>query len=128
MNSDRNKRETVQRTNVTKEIRKIGILDFFDNFLFSFQASRIEIECEKYYGKTPQVKITEFDMGKATNNSQINTIFIPTHLEQICAELIRNAVRATVENNLDLPPVEIIISRAKENITIKISGYNICKF
>ncbi|CBY35421.1 unnamed protein product [Oikopleura dioica] len=107
MNSDRNKRETVQRTNVTKEIRKI--------------ASRIEIECEKYYGKTPQVKITEFDMGKATNNSQINTIFIPTHLEQICAELIRNAVRATVENNLDLPPVEIIISRAKENITIKIS-------
>ena len=63
-------------------------------------------------------------MGKATNNSQINTIFIPTHLEQICAELIRNAVRATVENNPDLPPVEIIISRAKENITIKISGNN----
>ncbi|CAG5090117.1 Oidioi.mRNA.OKI2018_I69.PAR.g12468.t1.cds [Oikopleura dioica] len=107
MNSDRQKRETVQRTNVTKEIRKIAL--------------KIETECKKYYGKSPSVKITEFDMGKATNDSQINTIFIPSHLEQICAELIRNAVRATVENNPDLPPVEIIISRANDNVTIKIS-------
>lgn len=52
----------------------------------------------------------------------VETIYIPSHLEEITYNTIKNAMRATIEQNSDsLPPVNILISKGKNNITIKVS-------
>jgi hypothetical protein len=56
--------------------------------------------------------------------------FIPSHLEYILLELLKNAFRATVEHHhigkdafypTDLPPVKILIATGKDYVTIRIS-------
>lgn len=58
--------------------------------------------CELKYGVRPRVSI----------DGQIDTAFayVPTHLEYILTELLKNAFRATVENGKEREPVEITIA------------------
>ena len=53
---------------------------------------------------------------------KVETIFIPVHLEEICYNMIKNAMRATIEHNEEpMPPLKILISKGKNNVVIKIS-------
>lgn len=58
--------------------------------------------CELKYGVRPRVSI----------NGQVDTTFahVPTHLEYILTELLKNAFRATVENGKEREPIEITIA------------------
>ena len=49
--------------------------------------------------------------------------FVPDHLDRIVYELLKNALRATVEKNPNVPDVEVLISKGAENICIKISDF-----
>ncbi|KAJ3123483.1 hypothetical protein HK098_001871 [Nowakowskiella sp. JEL0407] len=73
--------------------------------------------CEINYGSAPEFSI----------NGDIDTIvtYLPVHLEYILLELLKNAMRATVERSNrigrpDHPPVEITICRGVEEVSIRI--------
>jgi pyruvate dehydrogenase kinase 2/3/4 len=74
--------------------------------------------CARKYGDAPDVII----------NGRLDLTFpyIPTHLHYILLELLKNAMRATVEKHgvyAHLPPITVIIADAPENedIVIKVS-------
>jgi len=74
--------------------------------------------CNRKFGRVPEVNI----------NGRIDLTFayIPTHLHYILLELLKNAMRATIEHHgidtIRLPPVEVIIADGSENedVVIKI--------
>lgn len=56
----------------------------------------------------------------------LNFAYVPGHLSHICFELLKNSLRAVVErygheNEDALPPIKVIVSEGREDITIKIS-------
>lgn len=63
--------------------------------------------CELRYGVRPSVII----------NGETETIFahVPTHLEYIVTELLKNAFRATVENGQEREPIVITIAASPES-------------
>lgn len=74
--------------------------------------------CSRKYGDAPVVEI----------NGRLDLTFpyVPTHLHYILLELLKNAMRATVEKHgmySDLPPVVVIIADSPENedIVIKVA-------
>ena len=74
--------------------------------------------CSRKYGDAPVVEI----------NGRLDLTFpyIPTHLHYILLELLKNAMRATVEKHgiySDLPPVVVIIADSPDNedIVIKVA-------
>lgn len=72
------------------------------------------------YADAPQVNI----VTPQRNIDSITLQYIPSHLYHIVFELLKNSMRATVECHQDedvLPPIEVILVRAKEDVTIKIS-------
>ena len=77
-------------------------------------------ECSRYYGHTANVIVTNVDGEESPEN--IKMTFVPDHLNRIVYELIRNALRATVEKCYpQLPPVHVVIAKGKSNICLKIS-------
>ncbi|KAI8145966.1 mitochondrial branched-chain alpha-ketoacid dehydrogenase kinase-domain-containing protein [Fennellomyces sp. T-0311] len=76
--------------------------------------------CEEYYGlfKAPEVQM--FCPG------DIEFMYVPSHLNHMLFELLKNSLRAVVERfGVDYedqyPPIKLIIAHGKEDITIKIS-------
>ncbi|KAG2223130.1 hypothetical protein INT45_005686 [Circinella minor] len=76
--------------------------------------------CEDYYGlfKAPEVEI--YCPG------DIQFMYVPSHLNHMLFELLKNSLRAVVENfgvdyEDEYPPVKVSIAHGKEDITIKIS-------
>jgi pyruvate dehydrogenase kinase 2/3/4 len=75
--------------------------------------------CERKYGVAPDLEI----------NGRLDLTFpyMPTHLHYILLELLKNAMRATVENHGvdadDYPPVGVIIAdgTANEDVVIKVT-------
>lgn len=63
--------------------------------------------CELKYGVRPSVII----------NGEMETIFahVPTHLEYIVTELLKNAFRATVENGQEREPIVVTIAASPES-------------
>ena len=82
-------------------------------------AKKAKLDCKRYYGKTADVKIT--NVFEEETPESISMTFIPDHLDRIVYELLKNSLRATVENNESMPPVEVLISKGKQNIIVKIS-------
>lgn len=103
--SERFSRGVIQNTNVTSEIQDM--------------ATKAKLDCKRYYGKTADVKIT--NVFEEETPESISMTFIPDHLDRIVYELLKNSLRATVENNESMPPVEVLISKGKQNIIVKIS-------
>lgn len=64
--------------------------------------------CELKYGVRPRVTI----------NGQPDTriAHVPTHLEYIATELLKNAFRATIETNQEREPVEVTIAASPESL------------
>ncbi|KAH8106517.1 alpha-ketoacid dehydrogenase kinase [Phellopilus nigrolimitatus] len=76
--------------------------------------------CEEHYGmfQGPPVQLI--------CAPQLNFAYVPGHLSHICFELLKNSLRAVVERfgagDADkLPPIKVVVSEGREDITIKIS-------
>ncbi|XP_021362505.1 pyruvate dehydrogenase (acetyl-transferring) kinase isozyme 3, mitochondrial-like isoform X2 [Mizuhopecten yessoensis] len=78
--------------------------------------------CEGYYLTAPEMDVTclnTYDEGK-----KIQIAFVSSHLLHILIEILKNAMRATVEthSNKDIiPKISVQITKGKEDLTIKIS-------
>lgn len=74
--------------------------------------------CETYYGVTPTVRI------QSPHPNETFT-YVPAHLHYILTELLKNALRATVNfhgvDKAEFPAVEVVIARGRSDVTIKIS-------
>ncbi|KAG8236474.1 hypothetical protein J437_LFUL016974 [Ladona fulva] len=62
----------------------------------------------------------------------IQTVYVPSHLYHMLFELFKNSMRAVVENHSpadedqipspeDLPPLEVLVVRGREDISVKVS-------
>lgn len=74
--------------------------------------------CSQAYG--PKVAIPEIVL-----QGHLDTTFpyIPTHLEYIIGELLRNSIQAMIEQRgfTDPPPIEVLICEAAQHVIIRIS-------
>lgn len=69
-----------------------------------------------YYGDAPEVEI----LGA----SNLTFTYVPTHLHYIFFELLKNSMRATLENHANssaLPPIQVVIAEGEDEIAVKIS-------
>lgn len=78
----------------------------------------VQTICFDKYGRAPQVEIS--------GRLDLTFPYIPTYLHYILLELLKNAMRATVEHHADvaeLPPVTVIVADGKDNedIVIKVA-------
>lgn len=74
--------------------------------------------CRQKYGRTPLVQVT--------GRTDLTFPFMPSYLQYILLELLKNALRATAEHHVDaaeLPPVTVIVADGTENedVVIKIA-------
>ena len=76
--------------------------------------------CEEHYGlfKGPPVQLV--------CPSDLTFMYVPSHLNHMLFELLKNSLRAVVErygveNEDNFPPIKVIVVEGKEDITIKIS-------
>ena len=57
-------------------------------------------------------------------NTPIQIVYVPSHLYHILFELFKNSMRAVVEHHgsaaRHYPPVQVLIIRGKEDVTIKV--------
>ncbi|KAI8391523.1 mitochondrial pyruvate dehydrogenase [Radiomyces spectabilis] len=76
--------------------------------------------CEEHYGlfKAPEVQMH--------CPGDIEFMYVPSHLNHMLFELLKNSLRAVVERfggdyEDEYPPIKVVIAHGKEDITIKIS-------
>ena len=74
--------------------------------------------CENHFGVTPMINVL-------SPNPNETFTYVPAHLHYIISELLKNALRATVNfhgvDKMHFPPVEVVIARGRSDVTIKIS-------
>nr|CAG4638513.1 EOG090X07QN [Cyclestheria hislopi] len=79
--------------------------------------------CDQYYLASPDLTVTEYNSKEP--NSPIQMVYVPSHLYHILFEIFKNSMRAVVEHHgtaaRDYPPLEVLVSRGQEDVTIKIS-------
>jgi len=73
--------------------------------------------CQRTYGIAPKYVVE--------GETSITCSYIPTHLEYIIFELLKNAMRAVCERHLmnknGLPPIKFLLARGPSDMTIRIS-------
>ncbi|EDV27658.1 [Pyruvate dehydrogenase (acetyl-transferring)] kinase isozyme 2, mitochondrial [Trichoplax sp. H2] len=77
--------------------------------------------CDQYYMVVPPVDINEANAVEP--GSGVDICYIPSHLHYMVFELLKNSMRAVVENhqnNLNLPPIQVTITKGEEDILIRI--------
>jgi len=79
--------------------------------------------CEEYYNMAPDIDITIHNPeGKKV---PVRLSYPPQHLYHILFELFKNSMRAIVEtrkrSSLDLPDIEVLISKGENDISVRIS-------
>nr|CAG4641772.1 EOG090X07QN [Eurycercus lamellatus] len=79
--------------------------------------------CDQYYLASPDLVVHEHNNKEPGNAVQI--VYVPSHLYHILFELFKNAMRAVVEHHghtaRDYPPIQVLVIRGQEDVTIKIS-------
>nr|CAG4639258.1 EOG090X07QN [Daphnia magna] len=79
--------------------------------------------CDQYYLTSPDIEVQEHN--NLEPGLPIQIVYVPSHLYHTLFELFKNAMRAVVEHHgaaaRDYPPVQVLIIRGKEDVTIKIS-------
>jgi pyruvate dehydrogenase kinase 2/3/4 len=78
--------------------------------------------CEEYYLDVPDVIISEHN--SICRGEDIIIAYVPSHLYFVMFELLKNAMRATIETHGDkdqLPPVKVDIVRGDKDLTIRIT-------
>nr|AQZ26746.1 pyruvate dehydrogenase kinase [Aurelia sp. 1 GW-2014] len=86
-------------------------------------ADNARLLCDQFYYASPDVTIRQHNALE--NGKPINVAYVPSHLYHIIFELVKNAMRATVEHHgsdaIDLPRVEVLIGKGQEDLTIQVS-------
>ena len=76
----------------------------------------------RYFKRKVDLNITCWDGEAEAACDKIEMIYIPVHLEDIAYNIIKNAMRATIQHNHETtPPVTVLISKGKNNVTIRVS-------
>lgn len=78
--------------------------------------------CDQYYLKSPEMIIDTHNVD--SSGAPISIVYVPSHLYHMAFELLKNSMRAVVENHIDsneLPPLRLLLVKGKEDLTIKIS-------
>ncbi|KAK6024590.1 ATPase/histidine kinase/DNA gyrase B/HSP90 domain protein [Ostertagia ostertagi] len=77
--------------------------------------------CDRYYLTSPSMKL---EMHNAVEKDRpISIVAVPSHLYHIMFELLKNAMRATVEHHGvddDLPDIKVFVVRGQADLSIKI--------
>ncbi|KRZ14832.1 [Pyruvate dehydrogenase (acetyl-transferring)] kinase, mitochondrial [Trichinella zimbabwensis] len=76
--------------------------------------------CDRYYVTSPGIKIETINVLEPSQ--PISIVYVPSHLYHIMIELLKNALRAVVEEHGkkdDLPPITVRIVKGKEDLSIK---------
>ncbi|CAD1472724.1 unnamed protein product, partial [Heterotrigona itama] len=74
--------------------------------------------CDEYYLASPELIVQQH------NGNQIRIVYVPSHLFHMLFELFKNSMRAIMEHhssNAEYPAIEVIVSRGKEDICVKMS-------
>nr|XP_022287394.1 pyruvate dehydrogenase (acetyl-transferring) kinase isozyme 2, mitochondrial-like isoform X4 [Crassostrea virginica] len=107
--------------NITNHPRRIGHIDpncdVIECVSNAFKAAR-QI-CEHYHMQAPELDVITADGSKLSN-----FVYVPGHIEHILFEVFKNAMRAVVEyhrDKLELPKLQIIVAKGKQDLTIKLS-------
>ena len=70
----------------------MALLDAYDD---------AKVLCEKNYGYTPEMKIRVHKEGQEmSNNTPVTTVYVPAHIHHILFEVLKNALKATMDNCL----------------------------
>ncbi|XP_064087907.1 pyruvate dehydrogenase (acetyl-transferring) kinase, mitochondrial-like isoform X1 [Macrobrachium nipponense] len=92
--------------------------------------------CDQYYLASPELvvkhhnehdKKTNFikEAGKSADRTSVSVVYVPSHLYHMLFELFKNAMRAVVEHHStggdDFPPLEVLLVKGSEDLTIKLS-------
>ncbi|XP_060068101.1 pyruvate dehydrogenase (acetyl-transferring) kinase isozyme 3, mitochondrial-like isoform X2 [Ylistrum balloti] len=104
--------------------RYIGAIDPSCDVLEVLQAAYSDARflCEGYYLTAPDMVVTchnPYEDGK-----KVQIACVPSHLLHILFEILKNSMRATVEthsNKDNIPSISVLITKGKEDLTIKIS-------
>nr|CAG4644864.1 EOG090X07QN [Leptodora kindtii] len=79
--------------------------------------------CDQYYLASPEITVQEHNNKEPGTPVQI--VYVPSHLYHILFELFKNSMRAVVDHHgaaaRDYPPIQVLVVRGKEDVTIKIS-------
>lgn len=79
--------------------------------------------CDQYYLQSPEMIIETKNVD--SSGGPISIVYVPSHLYHMAFELLKNSMRAVVEQHQDsretLPPIKILLVKGKEDLTIKIS-------
>uniref|UniRef100_A0A665W275 Protein-serine/threonine kinase n=1 Tax=Echeneis naucrates TaxID=173247 RepID=A0A665W275_ECHNA len=83
--------------------------------------------CDQYYLCSPDLILQEMNTEK--NNHPISIVYVPSHLYHMMFELLKNAMRATIEtheSSNNLPPIKVMVSLGGEDMSIKAGfGYGL---
>ncbi|XP_012142777.1 pyruvate dehydrogenase kinase isoform X1 [Megachile rotundata] len=78
--------------------------------------------CDQYYLACPELIVKQHN--EQDRCSQIRIVYVPSHLFHMLFELFKNSMRAVMEqtnSSYEYPPIEVIVSRGKEDICVKMS-------
>ncbi|KRY57184.1 putative [pyruvate dehydrogenase (acetyl-transferring)] kinase, mitochondrial, partial [Trichinella britovi] len=76
--------------------------------------------CDRYYVTSPGIKIETINVLEPSQ--PISIVYVPSHLYHIMVELLKNALRAVVEEHGkkdELPPITIRVVKGREDLSIK---------
>ncbi|XP_033126209.1 pyruvate dehydrogenase (acetyl-transferring) kinase isozyme 2, mitochondrial-like [Anneissia japonica] len=79
--------------------------------------------CDQYYLASPELEITT--QNGSDHTSDINMVYVPSHLYHILFEIFKNAMRAVMEHHgvaaEEFPTIKVMVTKGKEDVTIKVS-------
>lgn len=106
---------------VDPEGRHVGLIDRNCDpaRIASEAAGNAQYLCHSQYAESVNFEVLT---PAASVGAPIRFPYIPSHLYHICFELVKNSMRAVIEQNHDSPkPVKIVIVEGQDDLTIKIS-------
>jgi len=114
--------------NVAKSGRHVGQIDPYCDVVSEVNRAHKEAArlCDLHYNRHPDLAV--ISNNRSPNESReapITLAYVQSHLHHMLFEVIKNSMRATVENFPDpdtpLPPIKAFVSKTDVDITIKIS-------
>jgi len=94
------------------------------NDIVATVAKRVQDECDAYFKRRVEVELLCWDGEAEAECEKIEMVYIQVHLEDIVYNIIKNAMRATIQHNQNqetLPSLKVLISKGPNNVTIKVS-------
>uniref|UniRef100_A0A665W211 Protein-serine/threonine kinase n=1 Tax=Echeneis naucrates TaxID=173247 RepID=A0A665W211_ECHNA len=100
----------------------VNLIFFFYLCFASDAFHSAKMLCDQYYLCSPDLILQEMNTEK--NNHPISIVYVPSHLYHMMFELLKNAMRATIEtheSSNNLPPIKVMVSLGGEDMSIKVS-------